>query len=335
MSAFADLLARWGTAAPAGSLLLNTDDTDILTALGNDQGLSHCHFRRESDLQHSALGLVPCHFPEGPETPVPAVYWVWPKARQEAVMMLDWLASQIEPGGQLWLMGHNKGGIRSAPKTLTAQGWRVQKVGSARHCLLLRATPPASPSPFNLDTYWQSCPVPDAGTLWSLPGVFSHGRIDRGSQHLLPFLARDMDSPVLDFGCGAGLLSLAASQHHPAHRFVGIDNHHLAILSARRTADENQLTLETHWSDGLPQRSTPCGSLITNPPFHAGLETRYDITHQLLRDGHRVLKPGARWLGVVNDHLPYGDWLKQYLRQVECLYQGDGFRVWSGRLPEQ
>ena len=334
MSAFADLLARWGAAAPAGSLLLNTDDPEIFPILDQGQPLRHCHFRRESDLQHNALGASPCAFPDGLETPAPAVFWAWPKARQEAVMMLDWLASHIELGGQLWLMGHNKGGIRSAPKTLSALGWQAHKVGSARHCVLLRATPPANPPPFSLENYWQPCPLPGGGTLWSLPGVFSHGRIDRGSQLLLPFLEHALDSPVLDFGCGAGLLSLAASTHHPGHRFIGVDNHQLALLSARRTAEENRLALETCWSDGLPRTDIACSSLITNPPFHAGLETRYDITYRLLRDGHQVLRPGARWLGVVNDHLPYGDWLKQYLRQVECLYQGDGFRVWSGRLPQ-
>ncbi len=40
----------------------------------------------------------------------------------------------------------------------------------------------------------------------SLPGVFSHGRLDRGSALLLEHLDKLPSGHLLDFGCGAGVL---------------------------------------------------------------------------------------------------------------------------------
>ena len=43
----------------------------------------------------------------------------------------------------------------------------------------------------------------------SLPGVFSHGRLDRGTALLLEHLDKLPSGHLLDFGCGAGVLGAA------------------------------------------------------------------------------------------------------------------------------
>ena len=331
MSAFADLLTRWGPKPSGPTLLLNTDDPDVAGALACSRQAQafQCHFRHESHQAYEREGeTVPCFFPEIPTTPYQHVFWGWPKAKEEAGMLLHWLSCVMASDGQLWLLGPNKGGIKSAPKMLTQQGWRVSKVGSARHCVLLKATPPSTVEPFALEAYWRKVPLPGSdAVLWSLPGVFSHGRIDKGSQQLLPWL-RDLPSPVLDFGCGAGLLSLALAQNQASTAFTGIDHHWLAILSARQTAKTNGLDFSAHWTDGLTDVTGQYAGLITNPPFHTGLSINYEITRSMIAGSERLLTPGAQWLAVVNDHLPYAEWLKQSFADITCLQHERGFKIW-------
>ena len=333
MSDFSDVIERWAQPGRGPLCLLNIDDTDTAVwASQRSSGASlHCHFRFESHQEVNRLGLQALSFPEQPEQAFSEVYWAWPKARAEADMLLDWLPHIMAPDGQLWLIGHNRSGIRSAPKTLAAKGWTVRKMGSARHCVLLRATPPVPAELFSLAPYWANTTLPGGGQVWSLPGVFAHGRLDKGSLQLLPWL-RDLPSPLLDFGCGAGLLALQAAHDNTGLAITGVDNHWLAILSSQRTAEENGLDFTPYWSDGIGDLTGRFASLVTNPPFHAGQATNYDITHELLQSCSRVLQPGAPFLAVVNDHLPYADWLKQYLKEPQCVAHANGFRVWSARV---
>ncbi len=333
-SALAELLQRWLPRTDTPTLLLNTEAPGVIAPLAESGAvLTHCHFRAGAALAHAAAGLEALNFPDTPTQRPRRVIWHWPKAKAEAGMILDWLAGWLQPEGELWLFGANRGGIRSAPRFLAQRGWSARKVGSARHSVLLQASPPGGTEDFDLQTCWSRVAVPEADDhlLWSLPGVFSHGRVDKGSRHLLPFL-HDLPGPVLDFGCGAGLLSLVAGSRQPGLKLTGVDNDWLAVLSSRRTAEANNLNLEVHWQDGLASLAGQWGSLITNPPFHTGLATQYETTRDMIARSRQLLRPGGRWLAVVNDHLPYRDWLHEYLREVECLHHGGGFRVWQATV---
>lgn len=343
MSIYAELIQRWCPRPSGRVLLLNIGDPELFDSGDLAQVVSRdqCHFLFDDHQRFEAsLSSEPPYqalvFPDQPPYLFDQIYWQWPKSKEEADMLLRWMAPMLSDDGALWLIGHNRSGIKSAPKRLQQQGWSVRKAGSARHCLLLRAQPPPRPTAFDLTDYWACTPLPgeqaeSAARLWTLPGVFSHGRIDKGSAELLPWLT-DLPSPVLDFGCGGGLLALALAQHQPATRFCGVDNHWLAILSSQRTAKANDLDLTPVWSDGLQQLTGRFGSLITNPPFHHGQDINYDITRRLITDSRQYLYPGAQWLAVVNDHLPYSEWLKSNFREVSCLQHARGFKVWTARV---
>ncbi|MFY0663061.1 MAG: class I SAM-dependent methyltransferase [Natronospirillum sp.] len=334
MSPFSEVLLRWFNpqAAPR-CLLLNMADTELAAhCLAQGMAVQHTHFAREQHVAHAELKVPTLAFPEQ-STELTDVCWQWPKAKEEATMLLDWLAPQLADNGSVWIVGHNKGGIKSAAKLLEARGWHVQKKGSARHCALLRATRALPAQDFVLERYWTAAALPEGnGTLWTLPGVFSHGRIDRGSQVLLPFL-KDLRSPVLDFGCGGGLLSLVSKLNAPELAVTALDHHWLAILSTQKTATENGVVIDTLWSHGFNEVTGRYGALITNPPFHTGIETDYDIASRLITGSRAVLKPRSRWLAVVNVHLPYEPWITEHLAAPSKLIQQNGFVVWEANTP--
>lgn len=329
---FTDLLLRWLSQPETPALWLNTEKPEVFSALRlSPTEHQHCHFHFAAHQQHQALNLAALPFSEQPKKLLARVFWQWPKAKAEADMILVWLQSVMSAEGELWLAGHNQGGIRTAQKFLAQRGWLCAVVGKARHCVLLRATPPSQRLSFRLQDYWQKTPIPGYPETqqWSLPGTFSHGRIDRGSALLLPFLT-NLEGPILDFGCGSGLLSLVAQIGHPKLNITAVDHHWLAILSTQETAQRNGMTWQVIWHDQVP---TGCWqTMLSNPPFHQGLNVQYEVTHRLLQQAQSGLSSGGTLWLVVNDHLPYGKWLQAYSDLAVNELHQTGYRVWRAQF---
>jgi 16S rRNA (guanine1207-N2)-methyltransferase len=49
--------------------------------------------------------------------------------------------------------------------------------------------------------------------------------------------------------------------------------------------------------------------IVTNPPFHTGKATDYELSQRLIREAPRFLKPGGQLWLVANRFLPYPDLL--------------------------
>ena len=121
--------------------------------------------------------------------------------------------------GTFWLVGGNQSGIKSAGKRLTKYFDTSSKTDSARHCVLFTASQAKDTGPFSIEDYrekWMLGSPPDELKFVSLPGVFAHGRLDRGTELLLQVVAdlKNSQRPsgqVLDFGCGIGVIGLTVA----------------------------------------------------------------------------------------------------------------------------
>ncbi|MBS7676150.1 methyltransferase, partial [Vibrio cholerae] len=78
----------------------------------------------------------------------------------------------------------------------------------------------------------------------SLPGVFSHGRLDRGTELLLEHLDKLPSGNLLDFGCGAGVLGAAVKRRYPHNTVTMLDVDAFAAASSRLTLAANGLEAE-------------------------------------------------------------------------------------------
>jgi 16S rRNA (guanine1207-N2)-methyltransferase len=167
--------------------------------------------------------------------------------------------------------------------------------------------------------------VPDLN-LSSQPGLFSWDRFDIGSAVLIEVLP-ELHGRVGDFGCGYGLLSLAALRSAEVTAVTGFDLDRRAIAAAR--ANIRDPRFKAVWIDLAAKGAgvSDLDAIVMNPPFHrAGIEDQ-DLGLTLIgRAAEALRKGGVLWL-TANRHLPYEAVLKARFRNVTTVTEAEGFKV--------
>lgn len=267
-----------------------------------------------------------------PEQPFAAAVLFLPKSRELTDYLLASLAARL-PGAPLYLVGEKRAGIERAAKQLEPFG-RPRKLDSARHCQLWQVTVDNTPAAPDLETLARRYPVATQdGELQvvSLPGVFSHGRLDVGSRLLLEHIDGLPQGAVLDFGCGAGVLGAALQRRYPHSQLHLLDVDAFAVASSRLTLAANGLEAQVQAGRGIADAPHDLAAIVSNPPFHQGVHTDYQATEQLLRDAAHHLRPGGELRLVANSFLRYAPLIEQHLGPCRVLAERDGFRIYSAR----
>lgn len=256
-----------------------------------------------------------------------------PKEKALAHMLLHNLACCLRPDDNLYLVGDNRGGIKALAKKLPAPWANAQKIASGNHCLLFRTQLMATASPFNQDDYTSRFEVaPEGVTVVNLPGVFSHQRLDAGTQLLLQHLPAAVSGHVLDFACGSGVIGTALQQGNSIDRLTCSDVSAFALHATELTLQANQQQGKVIASDGLQHIDGKFDWILSNPPFHTGKKTDYEIARQFFAAAPRHLHSGGRLLIVANSFLPYPELLQQSFRQVKEHTNNGRFRVLEASL---
>lgn len=254
-----------------------------------------------------------------------------PREKDRLTMLVHVLANRLGPQAKLWLAGENRGGIKSAPRHVLSQFGRVTALDNARHCGLFEASGPAPTRPFALADYSVGWSMHHAGreiALRSLPGVFAHGRLDKGSSLLLGELERlNPQGEILDFACGCGVVGLALLSASPRARLTLLDSSALALEASRLSLEANGLKAELLASDGLSEVSGRYDWIVSNPPFHRGVASDLEIAGEFFRQAGTFLAENGRIVIVFNRHLPYLKWLNQSFDLVECLAENGEYTV--------
>ena len=183
---------------------------------------------------------------------------------------------------------------------------------------------------------WHSAPEPEAVNLLLDPGVaFGTGShpttrlclqwLERQLAHLAPDLSSDRRPSVLDYGCGSGILAIAAMKLG-AGSAIGVDIDAGAVLAARDNAIRNQVPCEFVT---LPELTPP-------PTLQVDL-----LLANILANPLRVLapvlaahtRPGGR-LALSGILVPQADDIMQRYAQwfdFEPPLQDEGWVCLSGR----
>lgn len=227
-----------------------------------------------------------------------------------------WTAAQVlRPGGTLYLAGPNAGGAKSAIKDAAALFGAAPVLAYKRSHRIAVATRPddlpipdgwGDPPPWVAQNHTLDLPGGPLAVV-TMPGVFSWDRLDDGTALLLDHLAIQPGEDVLDLGCGYGVIGLAAAR--AGARVVLVDDHLLAVRCAQAGAAANDLSDQCTVAAGdvtlgLPDRRYD--RVVSNPPFHQGLEVNTQVAERIVREAYGVLRaPGGRLQIVANRFLPY------------------------------
>jgi 16S rRNA (guanine1207-N2)-methyltransferase len=256
-----------------------------------------------------------------------------PKGKLLTQMVLALIAPALEPQAPVFLVGQSNAGIRSSRALLEEQiGPAIQR-DAARHSVLYQAALRATPKPFDLEPWTKRYQFTANGhtlTVVTLPGVFSHGELDPGTTLLLQTLDASPAGCVLDFGCGAGVLGAAIKRSWSTVAIELVDSDALALEAARRTLLENGLAVDAlRPSDVFSDVSGKYGSIISNPPFHAGVATDYGATTILLQQARNHLEPGGSLRIVANHFLKYQPQLETYVGPCRVIAEDTRYRVYE------
>ncbi|NWA26810.1 class I SAM-dependent methyltransferase [Pseudomonas gingeri] len=267
-----------------------------------------------------------------PEIPFDSAVVFLPKSKDLTDYLLNAVASRL-PGGEVFLVGEKRSGIEGAAKQLNPFG-KPRKLDSARHCQLWQVTVAEAPVAQPLESLARHYELDLAeGPLKvvSLPGVFSHGRLDRGSALLLEHLDKLPSGNLLDFGCGAGVLGAAVKRRYPHNHVILLDVDAFATASSRLTLAANGLEGEVLTGDGIDAAPMGLSAILSNPPFHVGVHTDYLATENLLRKAAKHLKNGGELRLVANSFLRYQPLIEEHLGRCVTKAEGQGFRIYSAK----
>ncbi|MEJ2400172.1 MAG: methyltransferase [Xanthomonadales bacterium] len=254
-----------------------------------------------------------------------------PREKERFAMVLHALAASMDSDARLWVVGEKRAGIKSAGRLLEQRFASVDRLDNARHCSLLEARAPRACPPFRLDDLGATLSV-DAGAsrlrLCSLPGVFAHRRVDGGTALLLDALEDcAVHGRVLDFACGNGIVGIGLLRAHPGVQLTLLDTSALALEAARRSLALNDGTARVLASDGLGELDGRFDWIVSNPPFHRGVDNDLDIAADFFRRAGTFLEADGRIVVVFNRHLPYERWAREHFRSVRRLAQNREYTV--------
>ena len=150
----------------------------------------------------------------------------------------------------------------------------------------------------------------DQGRLiraFSRPGVFSHRHVDVGARRLIDEMQIEPGNRVLDIGCGAGIVALAAACRGESVAVHAVDSSARAIQCTQHGAALNGLKNITTELNAAG-RYIGAGSYdlaLANPPYYAS----FRIAEHFLTAGREALSVGGRMLVVTKS----SDWYQGHM----------------------
>lgn len=261
----------------------------------------------------------------------------FPKSKAELNFTLAMIAHCINAETKIILVGEKKGGIQSAGKLTQNILSCCQKVDAARHCLLFVGLfqPEKLSVVFNLQEWFKKYQITVDGvqlTIASLPGVFSQQKLDVGTELLLSNLPSNMAGKVLDFGCGAGVISCFIGKKFSGTNLSLLDVSALALTSAQESLALNGLSGNVFPSNSLSDVNEHYQHVVSNPPFHQGVKTHYQASEDFLAGINKKLNKAGNITIVANSFLRYQPIMETHIGTTHVITKDKGFTIYQAQL---
>ena len=290
------------------------NDYRYYSVLANKLTVSECHFTAnyQSDKQFDLLLIF------------------LPKAKQETQYLLANLAPYLRVSAEIIIVGEKNCGIKSASRLLTPYTSQTNLIDSARHCSILYSQLDKTVAVFQQTKWIKTYPININDIelqICSLPGVFSYGELDKGSELLLENLPENITGSLLDFGCGAGVIACYLLKKFPHLNIDLIDINSYALASAKLSLAQNNLQGEVFPSNVFSDVKNKYDFLISNPPFHSGKETDYQAAETFISQAPTHLKNKGILSIVANKFLKYEPLLQSAFTNINVTQENNKFKV--------
>lgn len=253
-----------------------------------------------------------------------------PKAKKELQYLLANLTPHLQQGASIILVGEKKCGIKSAGTLLKPYSTNINGLDSARHCSILYCELSKPVAPFNQADWLKTYAIKVNNIslqICSLPGVFSHGELDKGTELLLNNLPKKLDGSLLDFGCGAGIIGCYIKKCFPESSVDMIDINAYALASAKFSLAKNELKAKVFASNVFSDVQSKYDTLLSNPPFHSGQQTDYVAAETFITQSAHYLNPKGTLSLVANKFLRYEPLLNASYSNLVTTQENNKFKV--------
>lgn len=266
-----------------------------------------------------------------------------PKGRDRLGAQLALLHQRVPADTEIIVIGAKDAGIAGAGKQMQRLLGDARKILSARHCSAWSSSLPESSEPaVEVEDMAKQHAISVAGKQFAsieLPGVFARGQLDSGSEMLLDCLREiPIKGDALDFGCGAGVLTIALLMHNPDLNISAVDVDAWALQATKLSLQANHLdsrNKKIQSVNGADDIHDKFDWIITNPPFHQGHQQTTSVTDQLLRRAPEILREnGQLWL-VANRFLNYEEKLRCVGMNVEQVAADRSYKVLTATKSRQ
>lgn len=158
-------------------------------------------------------------------------------------------------------------------------------------------------------------------------GVFSRGKLDRGTSLLAKEMWISPQGRILDLGCGYGVLGILAARLEPQAKVLLVDINERAVkLAEENIARNNVRNAQAIAGDAREVVEGLFDTIVCNPPIRAG---KAEVMSLIEFCAHHLKPGGMLWLVIKTHHgaKTYQRDIAPWFASVECAAIQGGFRV--------
>ncbi|ADP66149.1 16S rRNA (guanine(1207)-N(2))-methyltransferase RsmC [Buchnera aphidicola] len=254
------------------------------------------------------------------------IIYYWPKDKSEAKFQLMNIISCCPINTEIFIVGNNSSGVRSAP--LMLKKWiELEKIDSAKHSILISGLIKKK-AIFVLENFFKT-------HLWknliikSLPGVFGHKKIDSGSKLLASTFSNRITGKVLDIGCGTGFLSASLLYFSPDAILTLVDNNMYALKCSQYTLNSNKFNGKIVYSNLYSNVFKKFDLIISNPPFHNDLQINFNIIEKMICGAKKYLTKTGELRFVTSRFINCHFLLNKFFQKYYVIKETSQYKVYQ------
>jgi 16S rRNA (guanine1207-N2)-methyltransferase len=267
-------------------------------------------------------------FPEAEGEDYDAALVLCGKHRGENEDRVAQALKRVRTGGLIVIAGGKEDGIQTLRTTLLKLGLQIDYTPKYHGVAIWLGRPEDAEAAI---AALEKSPVVVENRFEAAPGMFSHDRVDPGSELLVSRLPNDFDGNAADFGAGWGYLSIMLAEKSPRVNRVDLfEADWKALEFAKKNLSRNcpDLNVRFFWQDLASEPPKEKYDLIVmNPPFHEAQAADPELGKAMIKAASAALRSGGRLMLVANRGLPYEPVLSTEFRESGETCRNARFKV--------